>query len=204
MSTFSLFSVTPYSSSFSFISLFISSIACLQALICVIPPSTKIASGSAPKPVLLLSFKISTECLNLLVMTSFIHFGSSCSNTVFILKRLDKFFFITPSWRTHIPATINCPEIFEISYVSIFLGNFSIFNTSFKLSKIAVLSFSLFSSVIFALFSAISTNLNFSPFWGVFISTFLPAFWESKLLIKSLSSISSLIMILFGKNGLSM
>ena len=85
------------------------------------------------------------------------------------------FLFIVPSTITHIPATIYSPEMFDISNVSIFLGNLSNPNTSFNSTKISLLSLSLFSRVIWALLSAISTNLNFSPFLGDFISTFLPA-----------------------------
>ena len=175
------------------------SIALLVALICVIPPSANIASGNSPNPPL----GFSIECFNLLVITSSMHLGSSCSYTVFILKRLDKFFFIAPSFNTHIPATIYSPDMLEISYVSIFLGNLSNLHTSFISNNISLLSFSLFSSVTFALFSAISTKRSFSPFLGVFISTFFPKIVDNHCSTASLSSISSLIIILFGMFGLS-
>ena len=84
------------------------------------------------------------------------------------------------------------------SNVSIFLGNLSNPKTSFNSTKISLLSRSLFSNVILALLSAISTNLNFSPFLGDFISTFLPASLLSHSSIAFLSSNSSLTIILFG------
>ena len=65
--------------------------------------------------------------------------------------------------------------MFDISKVSILCGKWSKFSTSLNSFNTSNLSFDLFSSVILALFSAISTNLSFSPFCGVFISTFLPA-----------------------------
>ena len=174
-------------------------IAFLIALICVIPPSANIASGSFPKP--LSSWSI--ECANLLVTTSSIHLGSSCVKTVFILNLLDKFFLITPSCITHIPATINSPDIFDISYVSIFRGNLSILSASFSSINISDLSFSLFSSVTFALFSAISTNLSFSPFLGLFNSTFFPNIVDNHCSITSFSGNSSLSIILLGIFGFS-
>ena len=175
------------------------STAFLVALICVIPPSANIASGKTPNP----PFGFSIECFSLLVITSSIHLGSSCSYTVFILNLLDKFFFITPSCITHIPATIYSPEMLEISYVSIFLGILSNLQTFFNSNNISLLSFSLFSKVTFALFSAISTKRSFSPLFGVFISTFLPKLVDNHSSTASLSSISSLIIILFGMFGLS-
>ena len=129
------------------------------------------------------------------------HAGSSWPITVFILNLLDKFFFITPSCITHIPATTFVPDIFEISKHSIFLGILSKLKASFSSVNIVVLSFSLFSNVIFALFSAISTNLNFSPFCGAFISTFRPACSVNDFSIISLSSMFSFIIILCGKIG---
>ena len=174
-------------------------IACFVARICVIPPSANITSGNFPNP----PFGFSIECFNLLVITSSMHLGSSCPYTVFILNLLDKFFFMTPSCITHIPATIYSPEIFDMSNVSIFLGNFSSFNTSFNSIKIDVLSFSLFSNVTLLFNSAISTKRSFSPFFGLFISTFFPNIVDNHCSITSLSSISSLTIILFGIFGLS-
>ena len=60
--------------------------------------STKIKSGSFPKP----PFSFSKERFILLSITSSIHLGSSCPNTVFILNLLENDLFILPVYNcTH-------------------------------------------------------------------------------------------------------
>ena len=110
----------------------------------------------------------------------------------------DKFFFISPSFITHIPATMFVPERFDMSKHSIFLGILFRCSTSLSSVSTSYLSFDLLSNVIFALFSAISTKRSFSPLCGVFISTFLPASFVSHSCKISFSSISFFIIILLG------
>ena len=80
------------------------------------------------------------------------------------------------------------------------LGIYYVYPLCLKLANVKNKKVNFLYYVIFALFIAMSTNLNFSPLCGILNSTLFPDFSDNNFSISSLSFISSCIIIFFGNS----